>query len=615
MSKVKTGPNVVHPERPSALGSRNSVNRNNRDEYFESQLIIDEEVDKILNHVEGKLPPEVLSKLHVAGNIKDLLHTYINQSTQNMLNRYIVTVEDELGKKYRNMIDKEEVRGLNKFTSRDISELLTNVSGVEMFNTSEFEKSIINIYGHAQGNVVKGVSELENETNSILRQKSDSGALLRGQNTYALVKCSFADDLIKPEYVHDTRISINILDHELTSPIFHYQIVTEKIIKDLVSDRIIELLDNEIDNISKSLLDEGREELSPNECVFEKFKYLDDYLSEDENSEHNKYSMVAEHILESVKGIGAVIDTEEYDSLNLRENIKEIVDEENIRNRGYNTAMNMITSILDGSKMSYQHVENFKCKRKTTIREYNVTNPLDIPDENFQIVLEFLDDNQLKNLRLAYDQQILEFGVEIEKVEKVIDYIYIKEYKKIQTRVDFEDMKKEYLSSASKEKDEGQDEDGTEQLWNELTFIEPDRTSVENDNYNYDLNYEKLLAQINRVYEKLSKTFKLSYPDERLVAESRIDALKGHILEFKRRINPFHVQPGIMLEIRFNTIKRKDVTMKHMSNVLNEFLHNISHGFRDQAFAYFHRRRSTDGTSIQDMDGTSTPQTTTEVEI
>lgn len=53
---ILRGPNYVHPEKPSAVGSRNSANRHNRDEYQEARGVIDEEVDKILNHIHAKLP-------------------------------------------------------------------------------------------------------------------------------------------------------------------------------------------------------------------------------------------------------------------------------------------------------------------------------------------------------------------------------------------------------------------------------------------------------------------------------------------------------------------------------------------------------------------------------
>src|SRR5579863_1834927 len=112
---ITHGPNIIHPETPSAVGSRNSINRHNRDEYAESKLMVDEEVDKILNHLHARLPPEVLSRVEVAGTIKSKLHSFFNQNTQNMLNRYLTTVEDELGKKVRDLVDFEETRGLNRY--------------------------------------------------------------------------------------------------------------------------------------------------------------------------------------------------------------------------------------------------------------------------------------------------------------------------------------------------------------------------------------------------------------------------------------------------------------------------------------------------------------------
>jgi len=112
---ITHGPNVIHPEIPSAVGSRNSLNRHNRDEYSEARVVVDEEVDKILNHLHAKLPPEVTTRLEVMGGIKGKLHSYYNQSLQNMLNRYVTTVEDEMGKKVRDLVDMdrrlEDLRG------------------------------------------------------------------------------------------------------------------------------------------------------------------------------------------------------------------------------------------------------------------------------------------------------------------------------------------------------------------------------------------------------------------------------------------------------------------------------------------------------------------------
>jgi hypothetical protein len=58
-------------------------------------------------------------------------------------------------------------------------------------------------------------------------------------------------------------------------------------------------------------------------------------------------------------------------------------------------------------------------------------------------------------------------------------------------------------------------------------------------------------------------------------------------------LNPYHLQPGILLDVDITSIKRKKATLDAMANVLNEFLHGVSKGFQDAAFASFSRRRST----------------------
>ena len=72
-----------------------------------------------------------------------------------------------------------------------------------------------------------------------------------------------------------------------------------------------------------------------------------------------------------------------FDQLNIRENLKKIIDIENISNRGYNTAINSITSILDTSKMGYQYIENLKNARELVLREYEDTDDAHLPDERY----------------------------------------------------------------------------------------------------------------------------------------------------------------------------------------------------------------------------------------
>jgi hypothetical protein len=77
------------------------------------------------------------------------------------------------------------------------------------------------------------------------------------------------------------------------------------------------------------------------------------------------------------------------------------------------------------------------------------------------------------------------------------------------------------------------------------------------------------------------------------VAEERLNTLEAEFNKFDYMINPYHIQPGLILDVDITSIKKKKATLEGMANVLNEFLFGVSKGFADAAFASFSRRRST----------------------
>ena len=594
------GPNVIHPEKASAVGSRNSLNRHERNEYEESKLLIDEEVDKVLNHIHAKLPPEVLEKLDVMGGVKSKLHNYFNQNFQNMYNRYIVTMEDELGKKVRDLVDKEEYRTLNRYTPREVAELLDKIGGMEKFNTAEVEKSIVNIYGHLQGHIQRGMYELENETNALLRQKQDVGAFVRGENAYAVAKCSFKNNFFKPKNVMDVKLAINILDAEMISPIYHYEVPVETIIKDIIAKHIHELIDQEMKELSMTLVDEGKEELSDSEVIFEKIKALENYVEDDTTNEQSKrYQFVAKRFMDKIVGLQAEIDPDDYDPLNVRENIKQIIDNENIRNRGFNTIVNSITSILDTSKMGYQHIENFKNARECIIREYEDTDVHNLPDERYLIRVTYFDDEQIRSLRGAYDLQFEDLKSELYKVVEVGEVLY-NDHKAAAGIQDYDDIARQYLDRDKaprrgwfRQNVEEEVEEEQPKLWNEVVFIPPRSSEAEELNKTNIHLIEELRKRIINIRKRMVTIFKNQHPVERTLVENRLNFLEQKFEEFESQVNPYHILPGVLLEVDITSVKRKKTTMMAMANVLNEVLYSVSSGFHDAAFADFSRRRST----------------------
>jgi hypothetical protein len=589
-------PNVFHPEKPSAVGSRNSLAQEFRDQQAEVDLLLSEEVDKVMNHMASKLPQEVLERVDVMGGLKEKVFNYFNQNYQNMFNRYIVTSEDEMVKKVRNFVDKEEMKTLARYTPKEIAALLDQIGGIDKFNTGEIEKSVVNMYGHLQGHIQRGVNDLENLTNSILRQKTDVGAFIRGENAYSIVKCAFKDNIRKPKTVTDVKLSVNILDAELISPIFHYQVTVEYLIKDLLSKHIIDSIDKEIEKLKDKLVDDGKEEMADGQILFEKMKRIENYTDDEKESPKSKrYSLISKYLIDRIEGLRAEIDPEEFDSLNVRENIKKLIDIENIRNRGFNTAINSITSILDTSKMGYQYVENLKNARELVLREYEDTNEHVLPDERFAIKMKYYDNAQLIEERRAYDLQIKSFEIEVQHIWDVLEMIY-DESKFLKGVVDFNDLanrKKSKIRNRIKMKTGDPVYEDIDKMWDEITYIKPQDTDVEKMNRTYIFEKDKIKKRLILMKDKLLSMFGYSYPKKRRVMEERLQYLESEFQMFDYKINPYHIQPGLLLDVDITSIKKKKATLDGMANVLNEFLHGVSKGFQDAAFASFSRRRST----------------------
>ena len=589
-------PNVFHPEKPSAVGSRNSLAQEFRDQQAEVDLLLSEEVDKVMNHITTRLPKDVLEKVDIMGGLKEKLYSYFNQNYQNMFNRYIVTTEDEMVKKVRNFIDKEEMKALARYTPKEIAALLDQVGGVDKFNTGEIEKSIVNMYGHLQGHIQRGINDLENLTNSLLRQKTDVGAFIRGENAYSIVKCAFKDNISKPKTVTDVKLSVNILDSELISPIFHYQVTVEFLIKDLISKNIIDLIDKEIELLKDQLIDEGKEEMADSEIIFEKMKRVEKYTSDEQDDPKSKrYSFFAKSLMDKIEGLRAEIDPEDFDPINVRENLKKIMDLENIRNRGFNTAINSITSILDTSKMGYQYVENLKNAREMVLREYEDTDSKQLPDERYEIRMKYYDQSQLLEERKAFDVQATSFEVEVQHLWDVLGMVY-EDSKFLRGVVDFNDLARRYrnkIKNKIKARTGDPIYEDIEKSWDEISFTKPADTEVERMNRTYVFEKDKIKRRLILMREKLQKMYAYKYPIQRRVMEERLTFLEYEFNRFDYMINPYHIQPGLLLDVDITSIKRKKATLDGMANVLNEFLHGVSKGFQDAAFAAFSRRRST----------------------
>jgi len=123
--------------------------------------------------------------------------------------------------------------------------------------------------------------------------------------------------------------------------------------------------------------------------------------------------------------------------------------------------------------------------------------------------------------------------------------------------------------------------------------VRPGDTEVERRNRTYLPEKDKVRKRLILMRDKLQKVYSYKYPIQRRVAEERLAYLDAEFAKFDYMINPYHIQPGLLLDVDITSIKRKKATLDGMANVLNEFLFGVSKGFQDAAFAAFSRRRST----------------------
>lgn len=374
---------------------------------------------------------------------------------------------------------------------------------------------------------------------------------------------------------------------------YHYQVTLESLMKDAIQKHIQDLIDRQVQQFNDELVDQGKNELTASEKMFEKIKRIENFTDDDQDDEKSKrYTILAKKFLDKIEGLRAEIDVEEYDPLNIRENIKYVIDEENIRNRGYNTAVNSITSILDTSKLGYQVCDNLKNARVCRIREYEETDRSILPDERYEMRLAYYDQNQLRDSKKEYDKQMEAFTTEI-KMAWDVTHAHYESKKRFRSLKDFDDLAARLMSKEWKRAKKEREEDPDTILWNEVGEMYTENSFVEKNNRTYEDRVKNLRQKIKYLKDLMHKMHGYQNPIERVIIDERIAFLEKRFNEFTYLVNPHHIQPGLVLDVDITTIKRKQYMLKGMANVLNEFLYGVSRGFSDAAFATYSRRRST----------------------
>jgi hypothetical protein len=257
--------------------------------------------------------------------------------------------------------------------------------------------------------------------------------------------------------------------------------------------------------------------------------------------------------------------------------------------------------------MGYQYIENLKNAREMILQEYEDTDPTNLPDERYQIRMKYYDNAQLIEERKVYDAQIKSFEVEVQHLWDVLEMVYI-DSKFMKGITDFKDLAKSKRNKIRKKIKAVTGDplyEDIEKSWDEISFLKAGDTDVERMNRTYVFEKNHLKRMLILMQERVQQMYGFRYPIQRRVTDDRLKHLGTEFLNFDYMLNPYHIQPGLLLDVDIVSIKRKKATLDGMANVLNEFLHGVSKGFQDAAFATFSRRRSTLRQDIAQSFGSS----------
>ncbi|MDR0387085.1 MAG: cytochrome C oxidase subunit II [Treponema sp.] len=559
--KPSKNPDALPPEEPEAGGFRASPDGEYGDLQREVNQLLEEETAKAFRHLADKLPRSILEQLDGTGGVTEKLYGFFSRNYRGLLARYM-TAEDETAEKMPARIDTEEAKVRSRHVFGETADPLKRAGGA---------------------------GEPGDRPGGLFRQKTDIGAFIRSGNACSIVKCAFKDNPAKPTTVTDVKLSVNIPDSELMRPAFRRRVTAEYLIKDILSIYVIGSIDREIEKLNEKFnidrLDTRPEEPAGSEITAAKpgeGKGRAGGTAEALRSGRN--SVIVQSLSDWLAGLNAETGSENSGLPNIRENFGDIPVTENIRNLGFNSAVNAITSILDAAGMGYQYIENLKNARELLIREYEDTDTAHLPDERYQLRMRYYDNTRLIEERKAYDVQIKSFETEVQHLWDVLNSTY-EDAKFFLEIADYADLAKKRRNRIRKLKEKSGDPlyEDIAKVWDEISFVPAAETEAEQMSRTCIYEKDSIRRRITMMKDKLRSMYDYQYPRERRVMEDRLDFLEGEYRVFAGLINPYHIRSGLLLDVDVTSVKRRKTTLDAMVNILGEFLHTVSGEIRDEA--------------------------------
>ena len=516
-----------------------------------------EEVEKIANQVKEKLPPEVTSNLVVSPTVYEKIYNYVNKALEDYLNQFIEAAEEALVSKTARLESQLESRIKNQPT--DISYLLDNLANP--LTREEIDSSLVKIYSGLQEFINKLIREKETLLATRLNEKEYIEAVMKGNKAHYIVKCSFKDDLERPSFVYNIKLSVNIPESELLIPIIPRYTLIDYPLKELIAQAIIE-------RVNEAIKDSP---ITSEQALLDRLNKLEESLSQQRPEEIVKISRT---LLRRLEGTTEQALYETYDPISVRDIAMKILNQENLWDMGFDYAVNVLVATLKKHGLSYKFIDNMKNARKLIIREYDTYSKTALPDERFEITLTYLDMEQLKSKREAFLQQATMLSQEISNLYTVVQVMKYSG-KKTKGYTDYSELVKSLEKDVYTLQEKGvlPYVSSIDTKWDEIGFIEPTSEIP-----NFDKLYSHDKSVLKKVRQLLDEIFEHKNPPEKIVVIEKLNLLETKLEEFYKEVNPYDIMPGLLLEVDIVSIKRLKTTIMSMASVINEFLETIKVG-------------------------------------
>jgi hypothetical protein len=400
-----------------------------------------------------------------------------------------------------------------------IEMMLESLGGADRFNTGEIEKSTKQW----------GIDDLEAHTNNMLRRKAGIGSVVNSQKANSVAACVFKDNAKKPKTVTDLRLTVNIPETELIDPETRFKAGAAYLVKEIICKRLHESIDREI----------NAEDNDP-----------DDFLDRFLNQRVEINSADLEQHLQKI---------DKHDEI------------EELRDKGFAAASNLIVSILNAVNLDCQFLENHKEKRELMIREYEETDEDVLPDEHYQIMLRYFSKARLLEEREVYNERLRALSVETQRFWDLLEVIY-QDSKSVFKVNDFEDLvrkNKSRINELIKNR-----AGGGAGYYDPQNPVEAPLAAPQGEK-------QKIQVLLARMEERIKNISDSMYPVERQISEERLSILKNELSCIEDGINPYNLQPGILVDIDLTSIKRKRTTLDSIAAALGRFLNSVSSCFND----------------------------------